>query len=231
MKKDRKSEYMIIAVINIMFVFYTNIFMHGAPYAWYDFFAVHAYFSVLGWALYAGSMYLVLIWSGGNFQNKVRHLGTVLVIGIGTGIVKTIIDVLTNHLLTYIVRSNIISTTVMGVRNGMFGFLFIFFLFRYFSEKKCQLLNTAKKQEKAVAAVIVFYILTIITIQIKEAFYIHTLETEDFMNLFMSMVSLGIDEVNFANRWFLAVFMTTSWWLMQGYYGGRREAAKEDIPQ
>lgn len=156
MERDRKLEYIVIAVINIMLVFYINIFMHGTPYAWYDFWAVHTYFSVLGWTLYTGSMYLVLIWRGGNLQNKGRHLITALLIGIGAGVIKSVIDILTNHLFTYIIHSGITSAAIKGIRNGVLGFLFMFFLFRFFSGKKCRLLNTALKQEKAVAAVIVF---------------------------------------------------------------------------
>lgn len=232
--KGRRQEYVIITILNVLLVFYTNIFLYGIPYAQNKLFDVHTYLSVLGWTMYAGSMYLVLVWGEGSLQSKGRHLATALLVGIVTALLKAVIDVLTNYPLVYVLLSNTQRTTVKGVRNGMFGFLFLFFLFRFFSKRKCRLVNTAKKQEKAVAIVIVFYVLVLILIQIGIAFYMHSylnayinaLETQDFFGSFTSMATLGIDEVNFANKWFLAIFMTMSWWLMHGYYG----EVKEDTP-
>lgn len=63
----------------------------------------------------------------------------------------------------------------------------------------------------------------LVIIQIKETFYLYKLETEDVLSSFMSIINLSVDEVDCANKWFFAIFMTMSWQLMQAYYGAKGE--------
>lgn len=57
MEKTRKNEYTMILVINLLLALYTSIFLYGSPYALYNPFSIHTLLSVLGWTLYAGSLY------------------------------------------------------------------------------------------------------------------------------------------------------------------------------
>lgn len=227
MRKNRKQEYIMIAVINILFLLYTSVFMYGTPYALYDFFTTHTYLTVLEWALYAGSMYLILIWSEGNLQDKGKHLGIALLIGTGTAIAKVIVDVLTNHLLSYIAPANFTNTMIKGVRNGVIGFLFIYFLFHFFSKGKCRLSNTTPKQEKAFAIVIACYILVLILIQFMISFNASVFGADSFnMYSFMELATIGVKEINGANKWFFTIVMIMTWWLVRTWFEEDSEIGK-----
>ena len=70
--KQKGMEYKLIIIINVLLVIYTGVFLYGIPYALYDLFSTHTVLVVLGWTLYAGSLYLVLIRSEDGMKNLSR---------------------------------------------------------------------------------------------------------------------------------------------------------------
>ena len=219
--KQKGTEYKLIIIINILLAVYTGIFLYGIPYALYDLFSAHTVFAVLGWTLYVGSMYLVLIWSEDGMRDSGRCYTIALLMGIGTAIIKAIIDVLTNQLFSMIMLSGMRGAIAQGVRNGVIGFLVIYFLFHFFSKERCRLFNNVSKQKTVMIAVIVSYILIIIMIELKVNILFdssaYDLENFNFFT-FMEWMNLGVDEVNRANRWFFSIFMVVSWWMMRALY-------------
>ena len=219
--KQKGTEYKLIIIINVLLVIYTGVFLHGIPYALYDLFSTHTVLVVLGWTLYAGSLYFVLIRSEDGLKNLGRCLAYALLIGIGTAIIKAIFDVLTNQLFSLILLGGMRGATAQGIRNGVIGFLFIYFLFHFFLKGKCRLSNNVSKQKTAMIAVIVSYILIIIMIELEVniSFDSSAYNLENFSLLtFMEWMNLGVDEVNCVNRWFFSIFMVVSWWMMRALY-------------
>ena len=215
MEKNRKNEYTMIIVINILLALYTSIFLYGSPYALYNLISVHTLLSVLGWALYAGGLYLILVWSEEGAEFNQQCMVTTLLIGEGIAILKAVIDVVTNYLLSYMVPSNITSTAMKGVRNCAFGFAFLYFLFHYFFKGRERIAKVSRKQKGAMLVLIVCYILAIMLVRVKVALLFSGIDLENLYTYFMQGATAGIDEVNGINKWFFAVFMILSWKIMR----------------
>lgn len=220
MEENRKREYIMILGMNLLLLLYTSIFLHGSPYALYSLFSVHTLLSVLGWTLYAGGLYLILVWSKESVGIDKRPMVTALLIGAGTAIIKAIIDVVTNYLLSYVIPSNITGTGVKGIRNCAFGFAFLYFLFRYFFKDREQTATVPRKQKGAMIIFIVCYILAIVLVRIKVALQFSSMDSENLYAYFMEGATAGINEVNSINRWFFAVLMILLWWIMRSRYAG-----------
>lgn len=217
--EKEKKEYTIIAAMNILFAIYTIFFTYGRAGALYSLFSVHTLFVASGWALYAASMYLVLIWSEGNKLDSGKCLIAALAIGVGTGLVKAAVDVSSNQLFSRLVANGGMRGEInQGIRNGFMGFLFIYFLFHFFSKERCRLSNHVSAQRTALTAVIVCYILAVIMVEVIIGMSFHPdkyyLENINFFTIF----SLGVDEIACVNRWAFAIFMTVSWWLVRALY-------------
>ena len=220
MEKNRKNEYTMILVINILLALYISIFLYGSPYALYKLFSVHTLLSVLGWILYAGGLYLILIWGEEGAGINQQSMVTALLIGGGTAILKAVIDVVTNYLLSYIVPSNITGTVMKGFRNCAFGFAFLYFLFHYFFKGRKWTAKVSRKQKGAMLVLIVCYILAIMLVRVKAALLFSGIDSENIYAYFMQGATAGIDEVNGINKWFFAVFMILSWKIMRSCYTG-----------
>ena len=216
--KQKGTEYKLIIIINVLLVIYTGVFLYGIPYALYDLFSMHTVLVVMGWTLYAGSLYLVLIRSEDGMKNLSRCFASALLIGVGTAIIKAIIEVLTNQLFSLILLGGMKEATAQGIRNGVIGFLFIYFLFHFFSKGKCWFSNNISKQKNAMIAVIVSYILIIIMIKLKVNISfdssVYDLENVSLFT-FIEWANLGVNEINCVNRWFFSIFMVVSWWMMR----------------
>ena len=229
--KQKGTEYKLIIIINVLLVIYTGVFLYGIPYALYDLFSTHTVLVVLGWTLYAGSLYLVLIRSEDGMKNLSRCFASALLIGIGTAIIKAIIEVLTNQLFSLILLGGMRGATAQGIRNGVIGVLFIYFLFHFFSKGKFRLSNNVSKQKTAMIAVIVSYILIIIMIKLKVNISFdssaYDLENVSFFT-FMEWANLGVNEIICVNRWFFSIFMVVSWWMMRALYAEDKENIEND---
>lgn len=228
MEKNRKNEYTMIFVINVFLLLYTSIFLYGSPYALYKLFSVHTLLSVLGWILYAGGLYLILVWSEEGAEINQRCMVTALLIGGGTAILKAVIDVATNCLLSYIVPSNITGTVMKGVRNCAFGFAFLYFLFHYFLKGRERTAEVSRKQKGAMIVLIACYILAIMLVRVKVAFLFSGIDSENLYEYFMQGVTAGIDEVNGINKWFFAGFMILSWRIMRSRNEYQTSVTKEN---
>ncbi|MCM1127605.1 MAG: hypothetical protein NC429_14190 [Lachnospiraceae bacterium] len=221
MENSRKNEYIMIVVINFLLVLYTSIFLYGSPYALYNPFSAHTLLSILGWTLYAGSLYLILARSEKGTETRQQQIVTALRIGAGTAVLKAAIDVLTNYLLSYIVPSNIIGTAVKGIRNGALGFAFLYLLFRHFYKESGRTVKVSRKQKGAMAVLTVCYILALILIRVKVMLQLSALDSENMYAMyayFMQGAAAGINEVNSINKWFFAVFMILWWQIMRTCY-------------
>lgn len=223
MEKNRKNEYTMILVINLLLALYTSIFLYGSPYALYNLFSIHTLLSVLGWTLYAGSLYLILLRSEKGTENKQQGMVSALMIGGGTAILKAVIDVVTNYLLSYIVPSNITGTGIKGIRNCAFGFAFLYFLFHHFFKGREQTATVSRKQKGAMIMLAVCYILALLLVRVKVALQFSGIDSENLYTYFMEGATAGIDEVNGINKWFFAVFMVLLWWIMRSRYAGNED--------
>lgn len=217
MEKNRKNEYMMILVINLLFLLYTR---YGSSYALYNLFSVHTLLSVLGWTLYAGGLYLILVWSEEGAEINQQCMVTALLIGVGTAILKAVIDVFTNYLFSYIVPSNITGTGVKGVRNCALGFVFLHFLFLYFFKGRERTANVSRRQKGAMLILIACYILALVLVRVKVSLQFSGFDSENLYAAFtfMQVATAGINEVNSINKWFFAGFMILSWHMMRSRY-------------
>lgn len=220
--EKEKKEYKIIAAINILFAIYTIFFTYGRANALYSLFSVHTLLVVSGWALYAASMYLVLIWSEGSKLDSGKCLATALVIGVGTGFVKAAADVSANQLFSRFAANGGMQGEInQGIRNGFMGFLFIYFLFHFLSKERCRLSNHVSAQRTVLTAVIVCYILVVMMVKVKAGMSFNSAKfhLEDIhLFSFFKWAGLGVDEIVCVNRWAFAIFMTVSWWLVRALY-------------
>ena len=163
---------------------------------------------------------MILVWSEEGAGINQQSMVTALLIGGGTAILKAVIDVVTNYLISYIVPSNIIGTVMKGVRNCAFGFAFLYFLFHYIFKGRERIAKVSQKQKGAMLVLIVCYILAIMLVRVKAALLFSGIDSENLYTYFMQGATAGIGEVNGINKWFFAVFMILSWKIMRSCYAG-----------
>ncbi|MDE7251129.1 MAG: hypothetical protein K2N82_14885 [Lachnospiraceae bacterium] len=171
---------------------------------------------------------MILVWSEEGAEISQRCMVTALLIGGGTAILKAVIDVATNYMLSYIVPDNISGTVMKGVRNCAFGFVFLCFLFRYFLKGRERTAEVSRKQKGAMIVLIASYILVIMLVRAKVALLFSGIDSENLYEYFMWGATAGIDEVNGINKWFFAGFMILSWRIMRSRHEYQSSDTKEN---
>ena len=74
MNTSRTKEYILVTAVNILFAFYTLIFLNGVPYISLHIVTTITYLAACGWFLYGCSLYMILKWDNTHSYGLVRHI-------------------------------------------------------------------------------------------------------------------------------------------------------------
>lgn len=223
MNTSRTKEYILVTAVNILFAFYTLIFLNGVLYISLHIVTTITYFAACGWFLYGCSLYMILKWDNTHSYGQVRHILASVAIGLLTVLAKAIWDYFSGILIpsSY---SLMIAAVIRGTVDGIFGGSCIILLFLKFIKGRKQWSERAQKPARWILADVCVYIAGIIVTAYAASRVSEVIEKSD-ENLLKMDIYFAHGFILPLNVWTYAFFATILWWFMRSLY------VREDIEE
>lgn len=229
MNTKRTTEYILVATVNVLFAFYTFIFLNGVPYISLHIVTITTYFAVCGWLLYGCFLYMILKWDNTNIYGRVRHILVSVAIGFLAVLAKAILDYFSGVLIpsSYSLMK---ATVIGGTVDGIFGGSFIILLFLKFEKGKKQWSERAQKPARWILADVCVYIAGIIVTAYATSRVSEVIEKSD-ENLLKMDIYFARGFILPLNVWTYTFFAIIVWWFMRTLYihEGVEEITKGNI--